>query len=262
MPRRSIDSQNSGDHNWRRLWETSSKKSQRRYARAWIHPLPSIPPTCKALAIPEHPAGQSKFNTMTSNPTNLAPEDQFLLWRQELEARQEEQARQMAELRGQKNRLREENERLGAQLEASRAELSREPQPPFPSSRPGKGKEAALPDIDLPADDELSSVSSLLMRRSPSPNAAEAHSRKRSSRQPTRSVSVARYRMWREPSKGQRPPMAARQYAPDPTGGLPQPLPSVYPPFGAPPPPPPPPYTSNGVHTLRLRTAGYAFHSP
>ena len=31
--------------------------------------------------------------------------------------------------------------------------------------------------------------------------------------------------------------MAARQDAPDPTGGLPQPLPSIYPPFGAPPTP-------------------------
>ena len=31
--------------------------------------------------------------------------------------------------------------------------------------------------------------------------------------------------------------MAAKQYAPDPTGGLPQPLPFVYPPLGAPPAP-------------------------
>ena len=143
----------------------------------------------------------------------------------------------MAELRGQTNWLQEENERLRAKLEASRVELSREPPPPFPPSHPGKGKEAALPDIDLPADDELSFGSSPLMRRSSSPNAAEAHSRKRPSRRPTRSVSVARYRMRREPSRGQRPPMAARQYAPDPTGGLPQPLPSIYPPFGAPPAP-------------------------
>ena len=78
------------------------------------------------------------------------------------------------------------------------------------------------------------------MRRSSSPNAAEAHSRKRSSHRPSRSVSVAKYRTRREPSRGQRLPMAARQYAPNPTEGLPQPLPSIYPPFGAPPPPPPP----------------------
>ena len=134
----------------------------------------------------------------------------------------------------QTNRLREENERLRAQLEAGWAELSLELPPPFPSSHPGKGKEAALPDIDLSADDELSSRSSPLMRRSSSPNAAEAHSRKRPSRRPSRSVSVTKYRTRREPSRGQRPPMAARQYAPNPTGGLPQPLPSIYPPFGAP----------------------------
>ena len=36
---------------------------------------------------------------MTSNPMNLAPEDQFLLWRQELETRQKDQARQVTELR-------------------------------------------------------------------------------------------------------------------------------------------------------------------
>ena len=140
----------------------------------------------------------------------------------------------MAELCGQTNRMREENERLRAQLEAGWAELSREPPPPFPPSHPGKGKEAALPDIDLPADDELSSGSSPLMRRSSYPNVAEAHSRKRPSRRPSRSVSVVKYRTWREPSRGQRPPMDARQYVPNPTRGLPQPLPSIYPPFGAP----------------------------
>ena len=80
--------------------------------RAWVHPLPSDPPICKALAIPKHPTGPSEFSTNTSNPMNLTPEDQFLLWRQELEARQEDQAKQVAELREQANRLREENERL------------------------------------------------------------------------------------------------------------------------------------------------------
>ena len=98
MPRRSIDSQNYGDHNLCRLWETPSKKSQRRYARAWIHPLSGDPPIYKALAIPKHPTRPSKFSTMTSNPANLALEDQFLFWHQELEARQEEQARKVAEL--------------------------------------------------------------------------------------------------------------------------------------------------------------------
>ena len=196
MPRRSNDSKNSGDHNWRRLWETPSKKSQRRYARAWVHSLPGDPPIRKALVIPKHPTGQSEFSTMTSNPANLAPKDQFLFRRQELEARQEEQARQVAELREQANRMREENELLRTQLEAGWAEQSREPPRPFPSSRPGKGKESVAPDdIDLSTDDELSSDSSPLPRHSPSQNAAEDHSRKRPPRRPNRSVSIARRRV-------------------------------------------------------------------
>ena len=79
------------------------------------------PSICKALAIPKHLTGPSDPSAMTSNPTNLAPEDQFLLWHQELEARQEEQARQVVELREQANQLREENEHLRTQLEADRA---------------------------------------------------------------------------------------------------------------------------------------------
>ena len=234
MPQRSIDSQNSRDHNWHRLWETPSRKAQRRYVRAWVHPLPSNLPICKALAIPKHPPRPSEFITMTSNPANLAPEDQFLLWRQELEARQEEQARKVAELREQANRLRQENEHLRTQLDASCVGQSRERLPPFPPYRPGKGKEADVPDdIDLPTDDELSSGSSPLLRRSPSPNAAEAHSRKLPPRRSSRFVNVARRRARREPNRDQRPPMPARQYVPDPTGGLPRPVPAIYPPFGA-----------------------------
>ena len=89
-----------------------------------VHPLPGDPPICKSLAIPKHPTGPSELSTMTNNPANLAPKDQFLLWRQELEARQEEQARQMAELCVQANQLREENERMRTQLEVGRADPS------------------------------------------------------------------------------------------------------------------------------------------
>ena len=175
MLRRSTDSENSRDHNWRRMLEIPSKKSQRRYARAWVHPLPGDPPISEALVIPKHPIGPSEFTAMTSNPGNQAPEDQSLLSRQEMEAKQEEQARHMAELHEQTNLLREENERLRTRLEAGRAEQLREPPWPFPPSRSGKGKEPAAPDdIDLPADDELSSGSSPLPRRAPSPNAVEA----------------------------------------------------------------------------------------
>ena len=125
MLRRSADSKNSGDHNWHRLWETPSKKSQRRYTRAWVHQLLGDLPIFKAWAIPKHPVRPSEFTTMTSNPANLAPEDPFLLRRQEMEAKQEQQARKMAELHEQANRLREENERLRTRLEACRAKAKR-----------------------------------------------------------------------------------------------------------------------------------------
>ena len=163
MHRRSIDSENSEDYNWCHLWETPSKKSQRRYARAWVHPLPGDLPISEALAILEHPTGPSELTVMSSNPTNHPPEDQFLLWRQEMEARQEEQARQMVELREHANQLREDNERLRTRLEANQAEKSRGPPRPLPLSRPDKGKEAVVPDdINLLADDELSFRSSPL----------------------------------------------------------------------------------------------------
>ena len=169
---------------------------------------------------------------MTSNSANLAPEDQFLRWHQEMEAKQEELARKMAELHEQANRLREENEHLRTRLEAGRTEQSREPPRLFPTSRHGKGKEVAAPDdIDLPTDDELSSGSSPLPHRSPSSIAAEAQSRKRPPRRSSRSIRVTRRRAQREPSRDQRPPTAAHQYVSDRAGGFPLPVPSIYPPF-------------------------------
>ena len=123
-------------------------------------------------------------------------------------------------------------------MEASQAEQSREPPRPFPPSRPGKGKGiTAQNDIDLPSDDELSSDSSPLPLHSPSPNAAEAHSRKRPPRQPNRSVSIARRQVWREPNRGQRPLTPVPQYAPNRAEVFPPPGPSIYPPYGATPTP-------------------------
>ena len=230
MPRRSTDFKNSGDHNWRRLWETPSKKSQRRYARAWVHPFLGDLPISKALAIPKHPIVPSEFTAMATNPANINPEDQLLLWRKEMEVRQEVQARQVAELHEQENRLREENERLRTQLEASRTDQLREPPRSFPPSRPGKDKEVVTSDdVDLPTNDELSSGSSPLPRHSPSRNAAEAHSRKRPPRRSSRSISVARHRVRREPSRDQRLPSPTHQYVSDRAGGLPPPVPSTYP---------------------------------
>ena len=234
MPRRSSDYENSGDQNWRRMWETPSKKSQRRYTRSWVHSLLGDLPISKYLAIPKQPTVPSEFTTMTTKPANLTPKDQLLSWHHEIKARQEEQTRHMVELHGQENRLRDEIERLRTQLEAGLADQSREPPHPFPHSRLGKGKEvAASDDVDLPVDDELSSENSPLPRRSPSPNATEAHSRKRPPRRPSRSISVARHRVRREPSRDQRPQTLAPQYVPDRAGGLPPPVPSMYPPYRA-----------------------------
>ena len=115
---------------------------------------------------------------------------------------------------------------------------SREPPGPFPPSRPSKGKEVVAPDdVDLPADDELSSGSSPLPRRLPSLNAAEAHSRKRPPRRSNRSISVARRWVRREPNMDQRPPTPAHQYVPDQVGGFPPPMPSMYLLYGAAPTP-------------------------
>ena len=144
----------------------------------------------------------------------------------------------MAELLVLANQLREENERLRTNLEAGRAEQSREPSHPFPPSRPGKGKEVAAPDdIDQPTDDELSSGSSPLSCRPPSPSTTEAHLRKRPPRRPSRSISVARRRVRREPSRDQRLQTLAPQYVPNRAGGFPPSLPSAYPPYGAAPTP-------------------------
>ena len=63
---------------------------------------------------------------MTSNPANQPIEDQFLHWRQEMEVRQEEQARQMAELREHANPLQQKNEHVWTRLETTRAENHKE----------------------------------------------------------------------------------------------------------------------------------------
>ena len=69
---------------------------------------------------------------MSSNPTNQPIEDQFLRWRQEMEAKQEEQARQAAELREHVNCLQQENERLRTRLETNRGDNSKRPVCPLP----------------------------------------------------------------------------------------------------------------------------------
>ena len=122
------------------------------------------------------------------------------------------------------------NEHLGTRLEAGRVEQLREPPR---GVRAGKGKELSAPgDIDLLTDDKLSSGSSPLPCREPSPNTTETQSRKRPHSRSSRSISVARRRVRTEPSRGQCQPTPAHQYVPDQVGGFPLPVPSMYPPFG------------------------------
>ena len=105
MLRRSSDSKNSGDYNWRCLWEPPTKKVHRRFARAWLHPFSSDLLSPEALVVPDHSTGPSGFTTMTSNPVNQSLEGQFLRWHQDMEAKQEEQARKMAELQSRVDHL-------------------------------------------------------------------------------------------------------------------------------------------------------------
>ena len=56
---------------------------------------------------------------MPTNLMNQSLEDQFLHWLQEIEKKQEEQARQMKELQGHDERLQRENDQLRAQIEKS-----------------------------------------------------------------------------------------------------------------------------------------------
>ena len=119
-----------------------------------------------------------------------------------MEAKQEEQARQMAELREHANRLQQENKRLWARLETNGVKNPQGVAQPVPLTQENKGKGPTLPDhSDYLADDELSSDSSPLPRRSPPQNNAEAESRKRPPSQSSRTVSVVCRRMRREASR-------------------------------------------------------------
>ena len=103
MPRRSEDSENPRDNNWRRLWERSSKKSQQEHARLRL--LSSNPPHLEDLVVPAHSSGSSGSIAMASNPANQSLEDQFLRWHQDMETKQEEQGREMAELHSRADHL-------------------------------------------------------------------------------------------------------------------------------------------------------------
>ena len=139
---------------------------------------------------------------MSSNLANPPIEDQFLRWRQEMEAKQDKQARKMAELRELEDRLQQENDRLRTRIESSRPENPKGVAQNEPLARANKGKEPVLPDhSDHQADDELSSDSSPLPRRSPPLSNAEAESRKRPPRQSSRAMRGMQRRIRKEDSR-------------------------------------------------------------
>ena len=139
---------------------------------------------------------------MSSNPANQPIKDPFLRWHQEMEAKQEEQSRQMTELCEHANRLQQENERLRPRLETNGVENPQGAAQPIPLTRADKGKRPALPDhSDHLVDDELSSDSSPLPCCSPPHNNVETESNKRPPHQSNRAVSVAHRRTRREASR-------------------------------------------------------------
>ena len=159
MSQRSDDS---GNDNWRRLWE-SNKKSHRRRVRAWLQRLSSSPSPPVAPTV--HLSASTLFDTiaMTSNPVIQRLEDQFLHWHQDMEKKQENQARQMRELQNRVKHLQRENYCLRAQVEKKRDLGERDGQDSDQArhpTAPNKGKEPIIPnDVDTPADDELPSGS-------------------------------------------------------------------------------------------------------
>ena len=122
-----------------------------------------------------------------------------------MEAKQEEQARQMAELQSYADHLQQENDRPKAHLEGKRIKNAQGSSHPTPPVKQNKGKKPIRPDdSDAAADDELSSSSSPLPDLPPPKNNVEAESRKRPPRSSSRSVSGMPRRVWREFSKERR----------------------------------------------------------
>ena len=189
---------------------------------------------------------------MSRNPINPPIEDQFLRWRQEMEAKQEEQARQMAELRERADHLQQENDHLRTHLESSRPENPQGVTQNEPLAWANKGKEPILPDhSDHLADDELSSDSFPLPRRSPPLSNAEAESRKRPPRQSSLVMSGTRHRMQKKGSRD-RP----RSYL------APEHIATQFEGTCTPPPPPPPSFLHARYPPWELPVPHAAFYPP
>ena len=139
---------------------------------------------------------------MASNLANQSLEDQFLRWRQDMETKHEEQARQMDELKSRADHLQQENDLLRARLEEDWVENARGSSHLAPPVKQNKGNEPIRPDdSDTAADDELSSGSSPLPNLPPPKNNVEAESRKRPPRRSSRSVNGVPHLVRREFSR-------------------------------------------------------------
>ena len=198
-----------------------------------MHPIQSDFPFPEALVVPDHSIGPSDFIAMSNNLANQPIKDRFLYWRQETEAKQEEQAKQMAELCEHTNRLQQANEFLRTRLETNQGENSRGPIHHAPPTQPNKGKEPILMgESDPLADDKLSSGSSPLLDRSPPQNNTEAESKKRPPRRSSQSVSGMRRRVRREASRDIRHSKLAPEYVPFRLRGMAPQFPPAHHPFG------------------------------
>ena len=85
--------------------------------RAWLQWLSSSPSSSEALSIPPPMSDSFEAVAMSNNPMSQSPEDQFLHWHQDMEKKQEEQARQLKELQDHVEHLQCENDLLQALVE-------------------------------------------------------------------------------------------------------------------------------------------------
>ena len=99
--------------NRRRIWELN-KKSRLQAARAWLQRFSSSRLLPRILSTPSSASDLSEAVAMSNNMMHQTPGDQFLHWHQEIERKQEEQARQMQEIQAHFERLQRENDQLQA----------------------------------------------------------------------------------------------------------------------------------------------------
>ena len=130
------------------------------FSLAWLQRLSNSPSPLVAPTVPLSTCASSDTVAMTSNLVIQSPEDQLLHWRQDMEKKHEEQARQMRELQDRVEHPQRENDHLQAQVEKMHNLGERDVQDNGQARQPAardKGKEPIVPgDVDTSANDELS----------------------------------------------------------------------------------------------------------